>query len=140
MKGLIILLLAGNTTIFCHAQSLIGRWQIVKQTTCGHELLPGNQQNEASLIDTKTHANKTPQIITFDDKNNGEENTKIFNTNKYANTKHFFYKLDSGTLYILDKRSKLIIDRYDVEKLQRDTLIISNTSRPCETKVFARIK
>jgi hypothetical protein len=81
-----------------------------------------------------------PQIIEFKDNNTGSESTKIINKKKSYNSKSFLYRYNEGSLYILDKRSRTIIDGFTVEKLTNDSLIISNVSRVCETKIFVRLK
>jgi hypothetical protein len=81
-----------------------------------------------------------PQIIVFKDNNTGEESTKIISRKKSYNSKSFLYRYNQSTLYFLDKRSKTIIEGFTVEKMDNDSLIISNAERVCETKIFVRIK
>jgi hypothetical protein len=125
-----------------HAQSIVGTWQLVKQTTCLEDQVP--QDTSAStqdlLADMKSRNDRTPQTIRFTDNLNGEEDTKILNTRKNVNTKHFMYKVDGNTLYILDKKSHTISETYNIDSWQGDNLILSNASRPCETRVLVRVK
>ena len=81
-----------------------------------------------------------PQVIEFKDNNTGEESTKIISRKKSYNSKSFLYRYNQSTLYFLDKRSKTIIEGFTVEKMDNDSLIISNAERVCETKIFVRIK
>jgi hypothetical protein len=42
-------------------------------------------------------------------------------------------------LLILDKKSQTISESYLVDKFTADSLIVSNASRPCDTKIFLKI-
>jgi hypothetical protein len=129
------IIVAGKT------QSLIGSWQLVRETTC---------QKEYAQLDTTASQNQTndqqgmhakrPQVIKFLDRQSGEENAKILNTRKNVNMRHFLYKTDGSRLYILDKKSRTIAETYNIDSFGADTLIVSNSTRACETKVFVRIK
>ena len=90
--------------------------------------------------DMKGLSGAEPQVLEFKENNTGEENTKIISKKKSYNSKSFMYRYNEGTLYFLDKKSKTIIDGYTVEKMDGDSLIISNATRVCETKIFVRIK
>jgi len=143
------LFLAG--LIFCFSsvvqgQSLLGKWQLVKQSTCVEDELNEQDDSEdeaeaAELInDMKSMSGPTAQVIHFKDNVNAEENTRIINRRKTYNPKALQYKFTGQALHILDKRSKTIIESFTVEKLTADSLIISNSARVCETKVFIKIK
>jgi hypothetical protein len=123
------------------AQSLTGSWQLVKQSNCLEEHLSDEDDASDSLVqEVKSRSDKISKVVRFSDHQNGEESTKILNTRKGANAKHFLYKFDGANLYILDKRSRTLTDTYVVETFEGDKLILSNASRPCETMVFVRIK
>jgi hypothetical protein len=139
--NLIITITLATLTISGRSQSIIGHWQLVKESTCLEEQLPNDTSDTEDLVrDMKAMNDKTPQIIKFTDHQSGEESTKILNTRKNVNTKHFLYKIDGNNLYILDKKSRTLAETYSIDSLQGDTLILSNSARPCETKVFVRIK
>lgn len=126
----------------CQAQSIVGRWQLSKQSNCVEDEL--DEEEDAGVKemvdDMKGLSGAEPQIIEFKDNNTGSETTKIINKKKSYNSKAFLYRYNEGSLYILDKKSRTIIDGFTVEKLDNDSLIISNVSRVCETKVFVRLK
>jgi hypothetical protein len=127
--------------IVSHAQSIVGSWQLIKQSNCVESELEEEEGGVKEMVnDMKGLSGAEPQIIEFKDNNTGSENTKIINSKKAYNSKSFLYRLNDGSLYILDKKSRTIIDGFTVEKLDNDSLIISNTSRVCETKVFVRLK
>ncbi len=122
------------------AQSIIGKWQLVKQSNCVEDKLGEDDADTQDLVDDmKGMSGATPQVLTLKDKNAGEENTKIITKKKDYNSKSFLYKYDGEFLYFLDKKSRTIIEGFTVEKLSADSLIISNTSRACETRIFVRI-
>ena len=140
MKTLIVILCAFTT--FGQAQSLIGRWQLVKQTTCLEDEAPLNDSTgvEEVLSDMKSMSGPTANVIQFKENNAVEESTKMISKKKSYNSKSFLYKFSGTELYFLDKKSRTIIEGFTVEKFDSESLIISNTSRACETKVFVRIK
>ncbi|MEJ7645094.1 MAG: hypothetical protein WKF87_10905 [Chryseolinea sp.] len=142
MKTLIPLALLVFSAICCHAQSIVGRWQLVKQSSCVEDE-PGIQNDEETqtLVDEmKAMSGATPQVIEFRANKTGQESTKIISSKKSYNSKSFLYRYDADGLYFLDKKSRTIIEGYTVERLEGDSLIISNSERVCETKVFVRIK
>lgn len=137
--GLCIVLATFNTIAF--GQSIVGSWQLVNQSTCvDDDIEPEDESTEDVLNDMKAMSKPATQVIILKDNNSGEESTKIISKKKSYNSKSFLYRYSSNTLYFLDKRSKTIIEGFNVEKLSADSLIISNTERACETKVFVRIK
>jgi hypothetical protein len=124
-----------------NAQSIIGRWQLVKQSNCIDESMTASNDGVQDMVDDmKSMAGATPQVVTFKEKQAGEESTRILNRKKSANTKNFLYKFNGEMLMILDKKSQTITDNYMVDKFSADSLIISNAARPCETRIFLRIK
>ena len=140
MKKLILLLALTGCALLSHAQSIVGRWQLVKQSTCVEDEVPADDDTQALVDDMKSMAGAAPQILEFRDNNTGQESTKIISKKKSYNSKSFLYRYNENGLYFLDKRSKTIIEGFTVERLEADSLIISNSSRVCETKIFVRVK
>lgn len=123
------------------SQSIIGNWQLVKQTSCLEDNIELNDDGvEEVLSDMKSMSGPLPQVIKLKEKNLAEESTKIVSRKKSYNSKSFLYKFDGQSIYFLDKKSRTIIEAYRVEKFEGDSLIISNAARACETKVFLKIK
>jgi hypothetical protein len=141
MKTFICLFLIGFS-ISSQAQSIIGSWQLVKESSCLEETMTAANDSAQGLVqEMKSMAhNPAAQVVTFKEKLAGEETTRILNHKKAANSKSFLYKFDGETLLILDKKSHTITDNYMVDKFSTDSLIIANSARPCETKIFLRIK
>lgn len=142
MKIFILIIGLASSFVVCEAQSIVGRWQLSKQSNCVEsELEEGEDATVKEMAeDMEGLSGAEPQIIEFKDNNTGSESTKIINKNKSYNSKSFLYRYSEGSLYILDKRSRTIIDGFTVEKLTNDSLIISNVSRVCETKIFVRVE
>jgi hypothetical protein len=141
MKTLILFSAFSLLVMGANAQSIIGSWQLVRQSNCVEdELGAGDAETEELITDMKGMSGATPQVLILKEKNEGEENTKIITKKKSYNSKSFLYKFDGESLYFLDKKSRTIIESFTVEKLASDSLIISNTSRACETRIFVRIK
>jgi len=138
-----ILSLVVFTLLYCqvNGQSIVGKWQLVKQSNCVEEDLPPQDAETTALVeDMKGMAGSMPQVIEFKDNNTGQESTKIVSHKKAYNSKSFLYKYSGESLYILDKKSHTIIEGFSVEKIDADSLIITNSSRVCETKIFVKVK
>ena len=141
MKTIVCLLILTALTSVCLAQSIVGRWQLVKESSCVEdELSPDDVETEELVNDMKSMSGATPQVLEFKDNNTGHESTKIISRKKSYNSKGFLYRYDGDGLYFLDKKSRTIIEGYTVEKIESDSLIITHSSRVCETKIFVRIK
>jgi len=141
MKTIACLLVLISLTMVCQAQSLVGRWQLVKESSCVEdELSPDDVETDDLVNDMKSRSGAAPQVLEFKDNNSGHESTKIISRKKSYNSKGFLYRFDGEGLYFLDKKSRTIIEGFTVEKLEADSLIITNSARVCETKIFVRIK
>ena len=141
MKTIACLLVLISLTMVCQAQSLVGRWQLVKESSCVEdELSPDDVETDDLVNDMKSRSGAAPQVIEFKDNNSGHESTKIISRKKSYNSKGFLYRFDGEGLYFLDKKSRTIIEGFTVEKLESDSLIITNSARVCETKIFVRFK
>lgn len=143
MKPLLIFLVAGFSGIVFEAfpQSLVGTWQLVNQTTCiGDELEEDDAETAALVEEMKSMSGGTSKVLRFKDNQNGEESIRLITTRKSAKVNSFMYKFDGDNLYLLDKKSRLLLGSYIVETVSSDSLIFSNKARPCETRVFVRIR
>lgn len=129
-----------NISASAQTEGIVGSWQLVKQTTC-LEQADGDADDTAESLRAEMHAQSSasPQLVSFKANSSGEESTRILNSRKVANPKKFYYKFDGDMLLILDKKSQTITNSYMVDKFTADSLIISNTSRPCETRIFVKI-
>lgn len=124
-----------------YAQEIIGKWQLVKESTCTEDELDANSADEEEIVrEMKTMSGATPQTIEFKENNSAVESTKIIDRRKSYNSNAMAYKFTGEALHILDKKSRMIIDSFIVEQLSADSLIISNSERACETRVFVKIK
>jgi hypothetical protein len=139
MKTLILCLILWSTGLQ-HPQSLVGKWQLMKQTSCIESELENNETEDELEDQMYSRSGRTPQVIQFKDNNNAEESTKIVNRRKSYNSKALLYRFDGETLHFLDKRSRTIVESFSVEKISGDSLIISNSARACDTKIFIKIK
>ncbi len=124
------------------SQSIVGTWQLTKQSNCmSDELAPESDDEEELLLDMNGMSNRDiPLTIEFKDNNSGSENLHTINSKKKSKYKSFMFKFDGDNLYILDKKSQTISAAYMIDQLSSDSLIYSNASRPCETRVFVRLK
>lgn len=141
MKLLKILLASGY--LFClpftasaQTEEIVGSWQLVKQSTCLEQTANGR---DAKAQQNMPSPSASGQVVTFKDNASAEESTPLLNSARSSNPKKFLYKFNGDMLLILDKKSQTISDSYMVDKFTPDSLIISNTSRPCETRVFVKI-
>ena len=141
MKSIPFILLFIAVTIGVSGQSLIGDWQLVKQSNCLEREMNASADSSQQLVDDmKNMSSASPLVVKFKDKMAGEESMRILTKRKAANSKNFLYRFDGEMLVILDKKSRTITDSFLVEKFAADSLVISNVSRPCETRIFIKIK
>jgi hypothetical protein len=125
---------------FGQTTSIIGSWQLVRESNCLEESADLKTDSLADLRDDmKSRAGATGQVIRFKENFTGEESTRILTKIRAANVKKFYYKFNGEMLLILDKKTQTISDSYLVDKFTPDSLILSNASRPCETKMFVKI-
>jgi hypothetical protein len=144
MKRIIILVISfvSSAPIIALAQSstISGSWQLVRQGTCLDEIASVEPDSVSGLRnDMHSRSGETAQVVTFRDNATGEESTRILSKSKTLNAKKFLYKFDGEMLMILDKKSQTISDSYLVDKFTSDSLVVSNASRPCETRIFLKI-
>ena len=141
MKMLLVFLAAMVCCSTVSGQTIVGSWQLMKQSSCIDDKISVDDEGVKDVLnDMNSMSNQTPQVIQFKDNQTGEESTHILNKKKTSNAKNFLYKMDEGNLYILDKKSHTIAETYSIEVLKTDSLILSNATRACETKIFIRIK
>jgi hypothetical protein len=141
MKTITMLLVVISAAAYSQSTSIVGRWQLVKQSNCVEEEIGEEEGETQELIeDMKGMSGQTPQVLEFKDNDTVHESTKIVSKRKSYNSKSMLYRLNENGLYFLDKKSRTIIESFTVEKLASDSLIISNSARVCETKIFVRIK
>jgi hypothetical protein len=141
MKAIIFISAFVTTLHFAQAQSIVGTWQLIKQTTCLEEdMEPVSDEINQLLEDRSGMASPSPKVIVFKENNTGQESIRLIDHRKASGTSNFLYKFSGNGLYILDKKSQTIKDAYAVERLTADSLIFSNSSRPCEVRIFLRTK
>lgn len=122
------------------AQSILGTWQLTKQTTCLTSEIKMTNAEDSLLTDMKSRSGASQQIVKFKEKGAGEESVRILNKSRFKDGKTFLYRFDGESLHILDKKSRTIIESYQVEKMGGDSLIVSSIARPCDTKIFLKIR
>ena len=140
MKSILFVFLLVFSISFANAQSLIGTWQLVNQTTCLSEEIDTEDAETDELInDMESRSSGTNSVIRFKDNMSGEENIRMFESRKSSKLNSFLYKFDGSSLYLLDKKSKLLLGSYTIESFTSDSLIFSNAVRACETRVFVKV-
>jgi hypothetical protein len=143
MRGLtslcLITFIVCSRAVLAQTSNISGTWQLVRQSNCMDKSVSDDDDSAELRSDMHTRSNATERLVTFKDNSSGEESTRILNSKKTANNKKFFYKFNGEMLLILDKKTQTISDSYMVDKFTSDSLIISNASRPCETKIFVKI-
>ncbi len=123
------------------AQEIVGKWQLVKESTCAEgDLEPSSDEEEEIVGRMKSMSGPAPQTIEFKENNSVVESTRIVNRRRSHSPASMMYKFTGNSLHFLDRKSRTIIDTYSVEQLSADSLIISNSRRACETRIFIKIK
>ena len=138
MKATITLLLS---FAFClaNSQSLVGTWQVTKQSNClESEVSDTTKTNVELMNEFSSKSNRSPKVMTFRADNTGEEGIKTVDKKKVSNVKKFLYKYDGTTIYILDKKSRLITKSLIVNILTSDSLEYHSTGKNCEYVVLVR--
>jgi len=138
MKATITLMLS---FAFCLAksQSLVGTWQITKQTNCLEiEVSDTTKTDPALMKEFESKSTRSPKVLIFRSDNSGEEGMKIPEKKKTSNTKKFLYKYDGSVIYILDKKSHLITKSLIVDTLTSDSLVYHTNGKNCETVFLVR--
>lgn len=138
MKAVLILILS---FAFCLAksQTLVGTWQITKQTNClENEVTDSVKMDESILEEFSSKSNRSPKVMSFNADNSGEEGIKTIDKKKVSNVKKFHYKHDGDNIYILDKKSRLIVKSLIIETLTSDSLVYHTAGRSCEKTFFVR--
>ena len=119
---------------------IVGKWQLIKQTSCIEGEIEMDEDEQDLVNDMSSRGGPSAQVIQFKENNNATESTRIISKRKSYNSNAMQYKFDGKSLYILDKRSRTIVETFTVEKISSDSLIISNSARACDTKVFLKVK
>jgi hypothetical protein len=132
--------LALPLALSAQTSNIIGRWQLIKKSNCMEGTFAQSDSVQDLVDDMHSRTSATAQIISFRENSTAEESTRILNSNRSANQKKFFYKFNGDMLLILDKKTQTISDNYMVDKFTADSLILSNSARPCEIKIFSKIK
>ena len=124
-----------------NAQNIMGKWQLVKQLNCITDEIETESEDEAELVaEMRSMSGPAANVVEFKKKGMGEESTRILNRKKSASPRNFLYRFNGETLLILDKRSQTLTHTYTVDRISPDSLIVSNANRPCETRIFLKIK
>ena len=138
MKATITLMLS---FAFClaNSQSLVGTWQLVKQTNCLEQEVSDTTKTDADLMkEFSSKSNRSPKVMVFRADNSGEENFRTMEKKKSNSLKKFLYKFDGTTIYILDKKSRLITGSLLVDTLTSESLVYHSTGKNCETVYLVR--
>lgn len=112
---------------------LLGSWQLARHMSCDE-----TQASTDNGKDAAVQEQTPPRVVTFEKKARAEESSPILNTQRP--TRKFHYRFTGEMLLILDKKTQTITDSYLVEKLTTDSLIVSSRQRPCDTRVFVRMR
>ncbi len=139
MKIIFTCIVVGFFSFHVRSQSIVGTWQLVSQTTCLESEMEEDEETNELLNNMKSQSRGTNSVIEFKDNNMGSESLKMIDKRKANKTSNFMYKVDGDVLYMLDKKSHLLIGSYDIERLTSDSLIFSNAARACETRIFVKI-
>ena len=78
------------------------------------------------------------KMVKFNIDNSGEEQVKQLEKKKASTVKKFHYKFDGTTIYILDKKSRLIVSSMSVETLTSDSLVYNTSGKSCEKVMLVR--
>jgi hypothetical protein len=124
-----------------NGQSIVGDWQVTNQTNCLENEVSDTLKTDSAMLEARSsHSTRTPKVMSFRADNTGEESIKVQNKKKPANRKKFHYKFDGQNIYILDKKSHLIVSGFVVETLTTDALVYHSEGKECEKTTLVRVK
>jgi hypothetical protein len=126
---------------FCLAngQSLVGTWQLTKQANCLESEVSDTSKTDATMMkDFSSKSNRSPKVLIFRADNTGEENIRTLEKRKPNQLKKFLYKFDGTTIYLLDKKSRLITGSLIVDTLTSDSLVYHAAGKACELVILVR--
>ena len=138
MKATIVMILSFS---FClaNSQSLIGTWQITRVTNCLEEEVSDSSKTDTDMMkDFASKSNRSPKVVSFKADNSGEEKIKTLEKKRSSSVKKFHYKHDGTNIYILDKKSHLLINTLIIDTLTADSLVYHTTDKTCEKTFFVR--
>ncbi|MDV3310538.1 MAG: lipocalin family protein [Cyclobacteriaceae bacterium] len=141
MKALSIAILAAFISLPFRsaAQSIVGTWQLVRHNTCLDQEMDWYEATRELLDDSRSRSSGTPSVIEFKADNSGQETIQLLDTRRSSKRNTFLYRYSEGKIYFLDKKSRLLVGAYDVDRLSADSLVFSEASRACETRIFVRL-
>jgi len=142
MKASFFALAIALSTFFIptEAQSLVGTWQLVSHTTCLEAEMGEDDADTDKLLDNiRSRASRYPGVIRFKADNSGDERIQLLDARKPGKRNKFLYRYSEGKLYFLDKKTRLLVGSYDVDRLSTDSLVFSDAKRACETRIFVRL-
>jgi len=122
------------------AQGITGTWQVVKDSQCMTDELGVSSETEEELLESMASmSGTTPKTIFFNTNGTGEENWRTRGKKKPSSKSQFLYRYSNGTIYFLDKKSRLITGTYIVEELTPTSLVFFNKDRSCERTELIRV-
>src|SRR5690349_11980871 len=131
MKATITLVLS-FAFFLANGQSLVGTWQLTKQLNClESEVSDTTKANADMMKEFSSKSNRSPKVMIFRPDNTGEENIRTIDKKKNAQVKKFLYKYDGSTIYLLDKKSRLITGSLIVDELTSDSLVYHTAGKVC---------
>lgn len=128
---------------FClvKSQSIVGAWQITKETNCLEKEVTDTLQTGGEMLkEFSSKSSYSPKIIRFHEDNSGEESIKTIEKKKAASVKKFHYKFDRESIHILDKKSHFLVNSWVIEKLTTDSLVYYVAGKSCDRKFLVRLK
>ncbi|HEU5290019.1 MAG TPA: hypothetical protein VFU05_05195 [Cyclobacteriaceae bacterium] len=126
---------------FClaNSQSLVGTWQLTKQANCLESEVSDTIKTDSDMMaEFSSKSNRSPKVMIFRSDNTGEENIRTMDKKKNAQVKKFLYKYDGTTIYLLDKKSRLITGSLIVDELTSDSLVYHTAGKVCEQVMLVR--
>lgn len=114
---------------------------MVRHSSCLEEKVGDEDEATNDLLDDiRSRESGTQSVIRFNDDSSGDESIRLLDSRKSKKRNNFLYRYSEGKLYFLDKKSRLLMGSYDVDRLSADSLVFSNATRACETRIFVRLE
>jgi hypothetical protein len=121
-------------------QTLVGTWQQTNERTCLETEFKETQTEKELLPAMGATHTSVAKLITFDAKGRGKEGIFSKGVKKGSGTNDFLYKLNGQELQLIDKKSGIMTQRFQIDELTESTMTIHNAMKECELRTFAKVK
>jgi len=140
MKNLLVFVLA-LISWPALSQSLEGTWQLTDSKTCFQtEMKESDTEKELEPMMGNDSKSSVAKLIIFKKDGSGQEGIFATGKKKGSDMNNFQYKVIGQELHFIDKKSRMITQRFAIDELTEASLKIHDAAKECESKTFVKVK